>query len=118
MPARSEGNETTLEDFEHDVRESLGDNVETVTASTEWMTAQGHTCFGVIATGSVEEVPIEWRYYLIASPGLPRVTLAVTIEKAQLEQFDDADRQMVDSLELLEKVSATASKRQAVQATR
>ena len=110
LPARSEGNETSLKDFEHDVRTSLGDSLETVTASTEWMTAQGHTCLGIVATGSVAEVPIEWRYYLLASPGLPRVSLAVTIEQEQLEQFDDADRQMVDSLELLEKVPATASK--------
>ncbi len=110
LPARSEGNETVLEDFEHDVRTSLGENLEQVTASTEWTTAQGHTCMGVIATGSTGEVPIEWRYYLIASPGLPRVSLAVTIEKSQIEQFEDADRQMIDSLELLEKVSATASK--------
>ncbi len=110
LPARSEGNETSLKDFEHDVRASLGESLETITASTEWMTAQGHTCLGIVATGSVAEVPIEWRYYLIASPGLPRVSLAITIEQSQLEQFDDADRQMVDSLELLEKVSATASK--------
>ena len=110
LPARSEGRETTLEEFELDVRMSLGDNLETVTASTQWTTPQGHDCLGVVAQGKVKEVPIEWRYYLVASPGLPRVSLSVTIEQSQIEQFDGADRQIVDSLELLEKVSATASK--------
>ncbi len=101
LPARSEGRETTLKEFESDVRDSLGKNLETVSASTQWTTAQGHECFGVVAQGQVENVPIEWRYYLVASPGLPRVSLGVTIEQSQLELFDDADRQIVDSLELL-----------------
>jgi len=101
LPARSEGRETTLEKFELDVRKSLGENLETVTASTQWKTAQGHACLGVIAQGNVEGVPIEWRNYLIASPGLPRVSIGVTVEQSQIELFDDADRQVVDSLEFL-----------------
>jgi len=112
LSARSEGHETTLEEFERDVRESLGDNLETVSASTQWKTAQGHDCLGVVALGKVKEVPIEWRYYLITSPGLPRVSLGVTVEQSQIEQFNDADRQMVDSLELIATpATATATKR-------
>jgi len=109
LPARSEGFGTTLEEFERDIRDSLGNKLEAITASSQWTTSQSHDCLGVVAQGKVQDVPIEWRYYLIASPGLPRVSLGVTIEQSQLEQFDDADRQMIDSLELLEKVPATAS---------
>ena len=41
LPARSAGHETTLEEFERDVRESLDDNLETVSASTQWTTPPG-----------------------------------------------------------------------------
>jgi len=109
LPARSAGRETTLEQFERDVRQSLGDNLETVTASTRWITEQGHNCLGVVAQGKVEDVPIEWRYYLVASPDLPRISIAVTMKQSIVEQFNNADRQIVDSLELFA-TPATAQK--------
>ena len=109
LPARSAGRETTLEQFERDVRQTLADFLESVTVSTQWTTSQGHECLGVIAVGKVKDVPIEWRYYLIAAPDLPRVSIAVTVEHSSIEQFDDADRQIVDSLELLEKSRTAAN---------
>ena len=110
LPARSAGRGTSLQDFERDVRQSLGDNLETVTASTEWTTAQGHDCLGIVAQGQVQGVAIEWRYYLIASPDLPRVSVAVTMKQSVVESFDDADRQLIESFELREKTRpATAA---------
>jgi len=109
LPARSEGHGTSLQDFERDVREALSDNLESVTASTKWTTAAGHHCLGVVAQGKVKGVPIEWRHYLIASPDLPRVSLAVTMNQAAVEQFEDSDRGLVDSLELFEKSPATTA---------
>ncbi len=111
LPARSEGRQTTLEQFERDVRESLGDNLKSVTASTQWKNAKGHDCLGVIAVGKFEGVPVEWRYYLIAADSLPRVSLSVTLEQSQIDRFDDADRQIIDSIELMPKAdTATAAK--------
>lgn len=112
LPPRSAGRETTLEEFERDVRESIGTHLEKVTASRQWTTSQGNTCLGVIALGKVEEVPVQWRYYLVATPDLPRVTMAVTVEQSLIEKFADADRQLVDSMELLPlENSSTAAKR-------
>lgn len=111
LPARSAGRETSLEEFEGDVREMLGDHLTSVTAASNWTTRQGHDCLGVVAHGEIEGVAIEWRYYLISSPDKPRVSLSVTVEQSQLELFADADRQIVDSLELVELPSqSTASK--------
>ncbi|MCG8449715.1 MAG: hypothetical protein MI725_09070 [Pirellulales bacterium] len=110
LPARSEGRFTTLEQFEHDVRTSLGDNLKNVVASTRWVTARGYECLGVIANGNVEEVPIEWRYYLVSADGLPRVSLSVTVEHSKLKQFADGDRQLVDSLELMAKPVGVATR--------
>jgi hypothetical protein len=110
LPARSAGRETTLEGFEQDVRLALGDNLESVTASTQWTTQQGYDCLGVVARGQAEGVPIEWRYYLIAAPNLPRISLGVTIEQANIEKFDDADRLIVESLELGAKPAAAVTR--------
>ena len=88
----------------------LGEHLQTVSASTTWKTRQGHECLGVVAQGEIEGVPIEWRSYLISSPDLPRVSVSFTIEQSQLDQFDDADRQIVDSMELLQSATSTAKK--------
>ncbi|MCH2597750.1 MAG: hypothetical protein MKZ95_18450, partial [Pirellulales bacterium] len=103
LPARSEGRFTSLDQLERDVRNTLGDRLESVSAATHWTTPQGYKCLGVVAHGKVQEVPIEWRYYLLSADGLPRVSLAVTVEQSQLKQFNDGDRQLVDSLKLLSK---------------
>ena len=100
LPPRSAGRQTTLEQFERDVRQALGDKLETVSAATEWDTRLGYHCLGVIANGVVNEVPIQWRHYLVAADDCPRLSLAVTLEQSQGKQFADAERQMIDTLEL------------------
>ena len=112
LPARSEGRSTTLEEFERDVRQALGDNLESVSAATKWTTPPGNRCLAVIANGKVEGVPVQWRHYLVSSPGLPRVSLTVTLEQARVSDFANAERQLIDSLELFPKKQLqTASKR-------
>lgn len=100
LPPRSEGRQTTLDEFERDVREALGEKLETVSASTEWKTPLEYRCLGVIANGTVKDVPIQWRHYLVAADDCPRLSLAVTLEQSQGAKFADAERQMIDSLRL------------------
>jgi len=114
LPARSAGRHTNLEQFERDVRKSLEGTLENVTAATEWETPQGHHAMAIIAIGTVKKIPVEWRYYLIASDDLPRASLAITLEQAQVEKFADAERQIIDSLELLPTTKATAAKQEDV----
>ena len=111
LPPRSAGRETTLEEFERDVRTSIGNHLEKVTASRQWTTSQGNTCLGVIALGKVKDVPVQWRYYLIAAPDMPRVSMAVTVEQSLIERFADADRQLVNSMELLPRKSTSTAAR-------
>ena len=109
LPARSAGRETTLEQFEREVRESIGEHLEKVTASRQWTTSRGNSCLGVIATGKVRDLPFQWRYYLVSAPNLPRVSLALTIEQSQVERFADAERALINSLELLAKPAAATA---------
>ncbi|TWU29919.1 hypothetical protein [Bythopirellula polymerisocia] len=109
LPPRSEGRQTKLDEFERDVREALGDKLETVSASTEWETPLGYHCLGVIANGTVKDVPIEWRHYLVAANDCPRLSLGVTLEQSQGAKFADAERQMIDSLKLEPTDKSTAT---------
>jgi len=101
LPARSAGRQTTLEQFEREIRQALGDRLDELTAAKQWTTATGHHCLGIIINGKIKEVPLQWRYYLIAADDLPRVSLVVTVERGQIKEFANADRHLVESLELL-----------------
>jgi len=109
LPARSAGRHTSLEQFERDIRKTLEKYLKEVTAATEWETAAGHHCLGIIAQGTVKDVPVEWRYYLVSDDDLPRVSVAITLEQSQVEAFADVDRQIIDSMKLLS-TPATAAK--------
>ena len=101
LPARSAGRQTTLEQFEREIRQALGKRLDEVTAAREWTTATGHHCLGIIVNGKIKDIPLQWRYYLVAADGLPRISLVVTVERAKVKEFADADRHLVESLELL-----------------
>jgi hypothetical protein len=101
LPARAAGRQKTLEHFEREIRQALGDRLDEVAAAKEWTTTTGYHCLGIIVNGKIQEVPLQWRYYLIVADGMPRISLLVTVERTQIKEFADADRHLVESLELL-----------------
>jgi hypothetical protein len=101
LPARSAGRHTPLEEFERDVRHTVGDLLEVVNASTEWDTKRGYHCLGVIADGKVTDIPMQWRHYLLSADDCPRVAVAVSVERDRVSTFADADRPIIEAIELL-----------------
>ena len=111
LPARSAQRAAKLAQFEHDVRISLGDKFDAISAKREWTTKSGHRCLAVFANGKVRDVPVQWRYYLVTAENRPRASVSVTVEQSLLKDFADADRAIVDSLDLIEQPAAeTAAK--------
>ena len=102
LPPRLAGNPMTLADFEKDVVKSLGDKIDKVETATEWTSVAGRHCLGVFANGTVEDVPVQWRYYHVADDAGRRATISVTVEQSLLVRFADADRPIVDSMELID----------------
>ena len=84
LPPKSAGRQTSLEQFQKDITFSLGKNFGELVSSRQWQNAAGLYCYEVVARGLVEEVPVEWHYYLLAPESGNRVSLAVTIEKPML----------------------------------
>lgn len=113
LPARSAGRQTPLEQFERDVRNLVGDQLETVSASTEWDTPSGLHCLGVIAEGKIKDIPMQWRHYLVAADDCPRLSLAVSLVRDRVSAFADVDRPIIESIEL-SPVAETASKAEEV----
>lgn len=115
-PPRPADKPMTLQEFERDVVKALGDKVGKVTAATEWTTPTGCKCLGVFVDGKVSggdaaesSVEVQWRYYHVSAAGMPQATVAVTVEQVLLERFADADRPLVDSLELVAMPAQTAA---------
>lgn len=113
LTARAAGRQTTLVQFEREIRQTLGDRLDDVKAAKEWTTATGHHCLGIIVNGKIKDVPLQWRYYLIAADGMPRISLLVTVERAQIKNFADADRHLVESLKLTGQSAQTTAARPA-----
>jgi hypothetical protein len=100
LPPKSAGRQTSLDQFQQDIIFSLGKSFGELVSARQWTSSRGHFCYEVIARGLVEEVPIEWHYFLIAQEAGHRVSLAVTIERPMIERLGQADRQLVESIEL------------------
>jgi hypothetical protein len=106
LPPKSAGRQVSLEQYQKDVAYSLGKSFGELVSSRQWQNAAGHYCFELIARGLVEEVPVEWHYYLVAPESGHRVSMAVTIEKPMVERVAGSDRELVESLELFPRMPA------------
>jgi hypothetical protein len=100
LPPKSPGRQTTLEQFQKDVMFSLGKNGGELVRTRQWQNSHRHYCYEVVVRGSVENMPVEWHYYLVARESGHRVSLAVTIESPMVERVSAADRALVENLKL------------------
>jgi hypothetical protein len=101
LPPKSAGRQTTLEQFQKDIVYSLGKGFGELVSARQWQNAHGHYCFEVVARGNVDQLPVEWHYYLVARESGHRISAAVTIEGPMVERMSDIDRQLIHGLELL-----------------
>jgi hypothetical protein len=112
LPPKSAGRQTSLEQFQQDVTFSLGKSFGEMVSSRQWQNSAGLYCYELIARGLVEEVPVEWHYYLLAPESGERVSAAITLEKSMVDRIGQADRELIESLETLPRMPAaqTASR--------
>jgi hypothetical protein len=101
LPPKSEGRQTSLEQFQKDVTYSLGTSFRQIVSSGQWANAHGHRCFEVLVRGAVEDLPVEWHFYLVAAESGHRVSLVFTIESPMVDRVERADKKLVDQLQLI-----------------
>jgi hypothetical protein len=117
LPPKSAGGQVSLEQFEMDVTFSLGKNFGEMVSSRQWQNAAGLYCYELVARGIVDEVPVEWHYYLLAPQSGDRVSVAITLEKPMVERVGNADRDLVETIELFPRMPAARTAKKPKAAT-
>ena len=90
-----------MEEFQKDIRFSLGEDFGHFVRGREWTNQHGHHCTAVVVRGVVEEIPVEWHFYLVAPEEGHRVSLALTMEEPDARRLGKTDQDLVDTLELV-----------------
>jgi hypothetical protein len=106
LPPKSAEHQTSLEQFQKDVTYSLGKNFGEMVSSRQWQNGSGLYSYELIARGMVEEVPVEWHYYLLSPESGDRVSAVVTLEKPMVDRIGHADHDLVESIELFPRTPA------------
>ncbi len=105
LPAKEQ---LTLEGFQADVRNSVGESFGSFVESTQKLNENGLAVLRVVVVGNVQEVPIEWIYYHITESSGRRVSLVFTHDTNVAERFGGADHSIVSTLRFLPRPATTA----------
>ncbi len=99
-----------LAEFQKDVQSSLGKNFGQFINASQSTSDAGYKILRVVVHGNVSKLPIEWVYYLIADDHGQRVSMAFTLEESLVDRFAQADRALVNAVQLPLAGKPTAAK--------
>ena len=77
----------TLEQFRKDVQFTLGDRFGQFVSVGQRENQAGYREFRVVARGQVKDLPIEWRYYLLADRHGNRTSVVFTVDASLVRQL-------------------------------
>lgn len=105
-PAAPAGQHASLDEFESDIAEALGDKLERILTREEVPANDGRKIFRFVAEGHIRvaggsgavEIPMQWIYYLVAAPSGKQVSAVFAIEPAYLEGLAGRDVRMMQSV--------------------
>jgi hypothetical protein len=86
----------TLAEFKEEVREALGKNFTEFVEVGQSPNEVNYRIYRVVARGSVNELPIEWHYYLVANEHGQQAAFAFTVDTALVNRLASLDRQLVN----------------------
>ncbi len=99
-----------LEKFQADVQSGLGKLFGRFEKASERGTDSGLRILQAVAVGTAEELPIQWRYYLVHDHQGRALSVVFTLEAPLVEQFKDQDKPLLESVQFLEpKMAASPS---------
>ncbi len=87
----------SLENFQRDVHQALGDFFGQFVRASQGQTSGGHGLLEVVAIGKVSELPIQWNYYQIIGPDGQQAVAAFTVEEPLVPRLETLDREIVES---------------------
>ncbi len=94
------GQQWTLEAFQKDVQQTLGDQLTGLVGADQQVSDSGLRVMRVTARGSVAEVPIQWIVLHFSDDSGRRLLATFTMEGDNVDFFAASDDQLVSSLRL------------------
>ncbi len=96
------GSHTEEQVFQNDIRTALGTKLKSIEKAEQLKTDDGRFLYRVTVIGEVNELKMEWVYYLCASPTGQQVSFVFSYEQAQKEKLTNRDLDLVQNLKFLE----------------
>lgn len=91
----------TLEKFQQEIEESLGDHFGQFIRASEAHDQLGRRLLRVDATGNASELPIQWSYVHISDESGNQAVLLFTVEQGLVERFGEAGKRLDESVQFL-----------------
>ena len=104
------GQHVPLDQFEADIRKSLGQRLKDIKSREEVPGQSGRQIFRVVAEGNVElrnakgttgNFPMTWIYYLVADKTGRQLSFVFSVESNLLEKLEDRDLEIVRSVQFI-----------------
>ena len=95
------GRQLSLEGFQADVKNAIGNALVEVVEGAERLSSNKHRLLRVVSRGGTQGVNIQWIHYHISNDDGRRIVLAFTLNEANMEFFAAEDAQIADTFELI-----------------
>ncbi|MCH8830303.1 MAG: hypothetical protein IID45_12065 [Planctomycetes bacterium] len=102
LPSAAKGEHLSDIDFQKNIRTTLGRKLKSIVKAELLKTKDKRYLYRVVVAGEMEKVPMQWIFYLCASPSGRQVMLEFTVEKKLLKQLQNRDVRFVTGLDFLE----------------
>lgn len=106
IPQAPAGQHASLDQFEDDIQKSLGQRLKKIRPREKIAAEDGQVIYRVIADGQTTlagekgavEIPMQWNYYLLASPSGRQLSFVFAIEPDLVDQLQERDVEIVKSV--------------------
>ncbi len=109
LASLSPGNQWTLEAFQQDVRQTLGQQLSELVEADQRVADSGLRVLRITAAGAVEGVPIQWVLMHFSDDTGRRLLATFTMEGENIAEFAGSDLQLASSLRLIDWPDAAAA---------
>lgn len=111
LPPSADATKSTLEDFQNDVKQALGEHFRQFVRASQWHSDTDYRVFCLVAAGQSSDLPFQWIYYQVIDQQGRRVVFAFVVQEEHLPRLEETDRELVDTLLLTsDPASEVASK--------
>lgn len=103
LPSMEAGHQLTLEAFQMEVRESLGEGFVEFLDSSERKTRSGLRLLQVTSSGSVQGVTVQWINCHFSDDTGKRASISFALDASLQDAFGGAEQPIIDGVELIER---------------